>query len=72
MKGRVMVDQCERLSQEFKKMEAEGLVDVKFLLRNTDEATAEEVCDEVYEMLAAYKRGDAVDLDFQDALATSA
>lgn len=61
-----MMTEREKLVERFQKMEAAGLVDVKFLLRNTDEATTEEVCAEVADMLDALDRGDAVDLDFKD------
>ena len=58
----------DRLASRFKEEAADrGLVDVKFLLRNTDEATQEDVCRGVNDMLDAFDRGDAVDLDFKDA-----
>jgi hypothetical protein len=63
-----MATECEKLANRFKAMEGQGLVDVKFLLRNTDEATTEEVCLEVGDMLDAFEQGNAVPLDFKDAL----
>lgn len=62
----VMNTECEKLASRFEQMRGHGLVDVKFLLRNTDETTAEEVCGEVNAMLSAFERGDAVKLDFCD------
>jgi hypothetical protein len=47
-------------------MKNQGLVDVKFLLRNTSEATTELVCREVEEMYAALERGESKALDFND------
>lgn len=58
---------CEALADRFRTMEGQGLVDVKFLLRNTDEATLESVCEEVGGMMDAFERGEAVNLDFKDS-----
>lgn len=43
-----------------------GLVDVKFFLRNAGEATTEQVCREVEALYAALDRGDSEILDFGD------
>jgi hypothetical protein len=48
-----------------------GLVDVKFLLRNTAEATTEQVCREVEAMYSAFDRGEYKKLDFNDRSATN-
>lgn len=63
----MVVNECDRLAARFKAMEEDGLVDVKFLLRNTDDATSEQVCGEVNAMLDAFEGGDAVPLDFKDS-----
>ena len=63
-----MRTECAKLADRFVQMEGQGLVDVKFLLRNTDEATAEDVCREVTDMLDAFERNEAVKLDFKDAV----
>ena len=55
------------LVKRFKAMEGNGLVDVKFLLRNPDEATGEQVCREVNDLLDAVERGESVPLDFKDS-----
>jgi len=56
----MMVNECDKLAERFKVLERQGLVDVKFLLRNTDEATSEQVCCEVNAMLDAFNNGEAV------------
>lgn len=63
-----MVSTSERnsLDARYAKMKACGLVDVKFLLGNTAEATSEEVCREVNAMYAAVDRNDMKSLDFGD------
>lgn len=48
------------LRETFKAKAAEGLVDMKFHLSNTDEATVEDICAEVNTMFAAIQRGDVV------------
>ena len=63
----MVVNECDKLATRFEKMEGQGLVDVKFLLRNTDDATAELVCREVNDMLDAFEGGEAVPLDFKDS-----
>lgn len=57
-----------KLADRFEKMAADGLLDVKFFVRNTDEAAAESVCNEVNELLDAVARGEATVLDFKDAV----
>lgn len=58
--------ECKKLAARFEKMAADGLVDVKFFVRNPDEAMAESVCKEVNRLYEAVDRGEAVALDFQD------
>jgi hypothetical protein len=54
------------LADRYHRMKTEGLVDVKFLLRNRDEATVEQVKREVKAMYDALDRGDSKVLDFND------
>jgi hypothetical protein len=54
------------LADRYHSMKTEGLVDVKFLLRNRDEATVEQVKREVKAMYDALDRGDSKVLDFND------
>jgi hypothetical protein len=61
-----MASEQETLVKRFKALESEGLVDVKFLLRNADEATTEQVCREVNDFMDAYDRGESVPLSFKD------
>ncbi|MBO9099965.1 MULTISPECIES: hypothetical protein [unclassified Rhizobium] len=58
---------CNQLAARFDKMAADGLLDVKFFVRNTDEATAEGVCEEVSRLYEAVARGEEEALDFRDA-----
>lgn len=58
----------QKLAKRFDAMAAEGLLDVKFFVRNTDEAGDEAVCKEVNEIFAAVDREEAVELDFRDAV----
>ncbi|MDX3885557.1 MAG: hypothetical protein QHC65_14140 [Sphingomonas sp.] len=63
------MDTCsehKNLADRYAKMQAGGLVDVKFLLSNAGETTAEEVCREVNALYAAVERGDTRELDFGD------
>jgi hypothetical protein len=57
--------QCDLLANRFQKKAAEGLVDVKFFLRNTQEASAEQICQEVNNLYDAVERGEWVKLDFK-------
>ena len=61
-----MSSECEALTARFSAMRTQGLVDVKFLLQNTDEATADQVCSEVIGMLSALDQGDFIPLNFAD------
>lgn len=47
---------------------ANGLTDVKFFLRNSGEATTEQVCGEVNAMYSALDRGEFRQLDFGDLM----
>ena len=63
-----MVDgESSRLSARFAEMKCGGLVDVKFLLRDTPNATTEVVCGEVNDVMDAFERGDAVEFTFNDS-----
>lgn len=58
---------CQTLAKRFERMAQEGLLDVKFFVRNTDEATAETVCEEVNRLYEADERGESTLLDFKDS-----
>lgn len=58
---------CERLTGRFAQMAETGLVDVKFLLRDTSEAILEEVCEEVSALLDARDNGEWTLLEFNDS-----
>ena len=49
-----------------------GLVDVKFSVKNLDEALKEQVCEEVEEVYEALESGSCADLDFRDSHRTLA
>lgn len=58
----------DRLADRFGEMaRKEGLVDVKFLLKPSDEATAEGVCEEINALLDAVAGGSCAPLDFKDS-----
>ena len=61
---KVNLSQRETLAAHYEKMKAVGLVDVKFYLSNTGEATTEQVCREVNAMYEALERGDSKPLHF--------
>ena len=60
--------ESQALAARFEKKAAEGLMDVKFFVRNHDEAMTESVCREVNRLYAAVDRGEAESLDFKDGL----
>ncbi len=59
--------ECQKLVDRFAAKAASGLVDVKFFVRNPDEAVHEQVCQEVNRLYEAVERGDVADLDFNDS-----
>ena len=59
--------ECEKLAVRFKEMEGQRLCDVKFYLRNVDEAATEQVCRELNQMYEALDRGESQPLDFKDS-----
>lgn len=57
----------EHLASRFETMAAsEELVDVKFYVNNSEEASAGDVCREVDRLYEALERGDSAILDFKD------
>jgi hypothetical protein len=62
-----METETQKLSARFAELASSGLSDVKFFLRNTEEASTEHVCREVNEMYEAIKRGESKPLDFKDS-----
>lgn len=57
---------CTTLAGRFEDKRRAGLIDVKFLLRNSQEASAEEVCAEVEAFYCAVDAGKVKNLDFGD------
>ncbi len=57
---------CDQLAARFEQMAADGLQDVKFFVRNSEEATADALCKEVDRLYAAVERGESTILDFKD------
>jgi hypothetical protein len=62
----MVVKESAKLSERCDDMARRGLVDVKFLLRDTCDATTEIVCGEVNAMLDSLDRGEAVEFAFND------
>ena len=61
-------EEFERLSSRYaKQKEKEGLVDVKYYLRNTDDAVTEQVCRDVNKLYESVEKGGAVGLKFKDS-----
>jgi hypothetical protein len=60
------LSQRQVLAARYEGMQAAGLVDVKFFLRNAGEATSEQVCGEVNAMYDALALGNYKPLDFGD------
>lgn len=60
-------NECAKLAGRFNTMAADGLVDVKFYLRNLDEAAGELVCNEVNRLYDSLDKGECVPLDFRDS-----
>jgi hypothetical protein len=58
---------CDDLAHRFEKMSSEGLLDVKFFLDTSDEATQSVVCAEVNLLFAAIDASEHYALDFRDA-----
>ena len=52
------------LADRFERKTAEGLVDVKFFLRNVAEATTDEVLEDLNGLYEAFERGDCRPLSF--------
>jgi len=57
----------EVLAARYEEKAASGLVDVKFFLSNSGEATTEQVCREINAMYDAVERGDCKPLRFRAA-----
>jgi hypothetical protein len=61
------LNHCDELTARFSRMATGGLVDVKFFLDTSDEATQSVVCDEVNRLFAAVDANEHYVLDFKDA-----
>ena len=59
--------ECQKLADRFERLAADGLVDVKFFLRNSDEAVAEQVCREINRLYATFDCEEAERLYFDDS-----
>ena len=57
--------ECRSLADRFRQKQEEGLVDIKFYLRNKSEAASEQICREVNSLYAAIDRGEWAPLDFK-------
>jgi hypothetical protein len=58
---------CDKLAARFEKMAADGLRDVKFFVRSSDEMTAKTLCREANLLYEAVERGEEEKLDFRDS-----
>lgn len=63
------VNKCGALADLFEAKKAKGLLDVKFYLVDTEEASYEQVCEEVCNLYAALERSTV--LTFGDARAAA-
>lgn len=52
----------QHLAERFEKKAAAGLVDVKFFLRGSDEATTDQVYEDLNGLYEAFERGDCVEM----------
>jgi len=62
-----MVSEFGALSERFKQLDVGTVLDVKFFLRNTDDATPDVIFDEVGRMLTGRELGNTQALSFDDA-----
>lgn len=65
-----MTTQSKMLATRFEGLAEKGLVDVKFYVRNLDEASTEQVCGEVNALYAALDSGKGKPLSFGDSRRT--
>jgi hypothetical protein len=61
------VSASAKLASRFEQMAAKGLIDVKFFVKSDDEASADNVLEEVVRMYEAVERGEEFPLDFEDS-----
>jgi hypothetical protein len=59
--------ESEKLAFQLQKFAADGLVDIKFCIRNAEESAEELVCREVNMIYDAIERNEYRVLDFQDS-----
>lgn len=59
--------EAQKLATRFSEMADGGLVDVKFYLRNREEAGTEQVCREVNKLYEAVDKDEIASLDFKDS-----
>ncbi len=60
-------DECEKLARRVESMAAQGLVDVKFFVKDLDGATPQQVCAEINAIYDAVERGNCRPLEFNDS-----
>ena len=60
-------EQSEKLALRFEKKAKNGLLDVKFYVRNREETSVEQVCTEVNMMYDAIERGELSPIDLGDS-----
>ena len=64
----LLLSESEKLAMRFRKMAAEGgLVDIRFYLKNVDEAATEQVCQEVNRLYRAADEVRIAPLNFKDS-----
>ena len=62
------LQEYDKLSQQFaKQREQEGLIDVKYFIRNTDAAVMEDVCRDVNRLHDAVAKGHSITFRFNDS-----
>ncbi len=62
-----MKSECRALSERFAELPVGKLLDVKFFIKNTDEATPDMVLEEIHSLLDAREKGFSTPLSFGDA-----
>lgn len=61
-----MAIECTALSERFANKANSGVVDVKFFIKNIEEATTDVICAEITALLDARERGDSTPLRMND------
>lgn len=61
------LSECQKLAERLTALEADGVVDVKFFLRSQGDATVEDACRELNDMLEAVDCGEFEVVTFDDS-----